>query len=387
MAIVRGNSLEDGRPIAVHTEGGKISRIVQEDPAPAGQLPYLSAGIIDLQVNGYRGRGYSLEDLDHEQILELIGFLSASGTAQQIATVVTSPRDRILRNLETISRACREDDDVAAAIPGIHLEGPFISSEDGPRGAHDANFVRDPDFAEFSEWQEAAEGRIVMVTLAPERRRAIEFIDALKADGVVAAIGHTAADPETIRRAVAAGASYSTHLGNGSSAMIPRHENNIWEQLAADELYMGLIPDGFHLPPAALKAFSRAKGYDKTVLVSDVARMGGLDPGDYRWGAIAVRVHEDGHLNVLGTPYLAGAGHLLDWSIVRFMEATACSVADAVAMCTKNPAKVLGLESGTLEVGMPAHLTLFDYQSGSERLGIRSVWRRGVEVFAQNAVG
>jgi N-acetylglucosamine-6-phosphate deacetylase len=387
MASVRGRSVEDGKPIVVHMENGRISRIVQEKADPAEQLPYLTAGIIDLQVNGYRGRGYSLEDFDHEQLVELVGFLAASGTAQQIATVVTSPHDRIVGNLEIISRACRENDDIAAAIPGIHLEGPFISSADGPRGAHDASFVRDPNLSEFSEWQEAAEGRIVMVTLAPERRGAIEFIEELGARQVVAAIGHTAADPETIRRAVAAGASYSTHLGNGSSAMIPRHENNIWEQLAADELYMGLIPDGFHLPPAALKSLSRAKGYDKTVLVSDVARMGGLAPGDYSWGTIGVRVHEDGHLNVVGTPFLAGAGHLLDWSIARFIDATGCSIADAIAMCTKNPAAVIGLESGTLDVGSPAHLTLFDYSKDNEKLGIRSVWRCGAEVFSGHAAG
>ncbi len=387
MVSVCGRSVEDGWPIAVRIDNGKILRVDRAEGKSEDALPYLSCGIIDMQVNGYKGRGYSLEDFDRGQLAEMIGFLAASGTVQQIATVVTSPRERILRNLEIIAQTCREDADSAAAIPGIHLEGPFISSEDGPRGAHDLEFVRDPDLSEFLEWQDAADGKIIMVTLAPERRGSMVFIEELRERGVVAAIGHTSATPDIIRRAVASGARYSTHLGNGSHAMIPRHENNIWEQLASDELYMGLIPDGFHLPPAALKSFARAKGYAKTVLVSDVARMGGLDPGDYQWGAIGVRVHEDGHLNVIGTPFLAGAGHLLDWSIVQFMRASGCTLADALAMCTRNPAELLGLESGSLDVGMPANLTLFDYGEGSERLRIRSAWRRGVEVFTENTAG
>jgi N-acetylglucosamine-6-phosphate deacetylase len=304
-----------------------------------------------------------------------------------VATIVTSPRERIVRSLKIIAAARREDPDIAAAVPGIHIEGPFISSEEGPRGAHDTKHIRDPSVGEFDEWQEAAEGRIVMVTMAPERSGGIDFVRALTERGVVVSIGHTAASPEIIREAISAGARFSTHLGNGSHAMIPRHKNYIWEQLAADELSIGLIPDGFHLPYSALKALARAKGYDKTVLVSDVSRMGGMEPGVYHWGAVPVRVYDDGHLQVVDTPFLAGAGHLLDWSIAQFLKATGCSLADALAMCTKNPASICGFDSGSLAVGKPAHITLFYYTKGSDTLQVKAVWRNGVEVYTGESAG
>ena len=376
-----GKSVVDGSKLSVAVENGVIVEVKRDPGSPTEELPYVAPGMIDMQVNGYMGRGYTLPDFDDQQLYDMVGYLAAAGTTQQTATIVTSPRDRICRNLEVFSNTCAGNRDMAAAIPGIHLEGPFISAEEGPRGAHDPEYIRDPTIEEFREWQDAASGRICMVTLAPERKGAIEFIEALVDGGVIAAIGHTGATREDIRRAIEAGASYSTHLGNGCHAMIPRHDNYIWEQLAADELYMGIIPDGFHLPPSTMKALARAKGFDKTVLVSDVSRMGGLEPGDYHWGGIQVRVHPDGHLNVIDTPFLAGAGHLLDWSLVKFIRSAGCSLADGLALCTENPAKILGLDSGWLQPGKAAHMFQFGHHGSEDRLAVQKVWREGVEIY------
>ena len=384
---VHGVSVFTGRELEISIEGGTISRVAELTPSGDAELPFVSPGFFDIQVNGYHGSDYSLDDLSDEHLDSIRRSLAASGTTQHIPTIVTSPRKRLLRNLEVMARACESNSDLASAVPGIHIEGPFISSEDGPRGAHDASYVRDPDYSEFAEWQAASENRICIVTLAPERKGAIAFIERLSSEGVRVAIGHTAATPQQIRRAVQAGASLSTHLGNGSHARIPRLDNYIWEQLAADELRASIIGDGYHLPPAALKVFSRAKGLSRLILVSDAALLGGYDPGVYKWGNIDVEVFPDGHLGLPGTSMLAGAAHLLDWSIAHFHRYTGVPLGEAIRLCTENPARYLGLTSVTsaLRVGEPANLTLFRYSGAEDRLQILETIVGGSVVFAAPA--
>ena len=361
------------------------SRITNIRPIPADPaLPYISPGFLDMQVNGYQGSDYSLEDFSRAHLQKIIAALSTAGTTQHTATLVTGPQERILRSLEIISQSVEEDNDIRAALAGIHVEGPYISAEDGPRGAHDLCFVRNPDIEEFREWQDAANGMIKIVTLAPERKGALEFIRYISKRGVVAAIGHTAADPVTIQYAIQAGARLSTHLGNGSHAYLPRLRNYLWEQLAADELWAGIISDGHHLPASVIKVCIRSKGLARLILVSDAALLGGYAPGVYAWGNIDVEVHDDGHLGVANTPYLAGAGHLLDWDLPHFMMVSGCGLPDVIPLCTVNPAKLLGLEAqyGTFEIGAIANLVRFHYAHGDERFEIINTIRSGRKVFA-----
>lgn len=378
----RGVSVFSNQPVEITIQDDTITAITCLDDSSG--LPYIAPGFLDMQVNGYQGSDYSLDDFSEEHLQNIISSLAASGTTQHIPTIVTSPQERLLKTLRIISTARHASLDVATAIPGIHIEGPYISSEDGPRGAHDPAYIRDPDFAEFEAWQEAAEGKIAIVTLAPERPGAIDFIEKVTDCGVVAAIGHTAATSDQIRDAVAAGARLSTHLGNGSHALIPRLKNYIWEQLAADELMTGIISDGFHLPPSVVKVVMRAKGLDKLILISDVALLGGFQPGLYKWGNLDVQVFDDGHLGLPGTGFLAGAAHLLDWDIVHFMNFTGMDLAATIPLCTTNPARLLGLSEyfGALEVGAPANLVRFTFQPGDERLRIVQTIRAGIEIFS-----
>jgi len=380
----QGISVFTNQPVEIAVQADKISAITQLESSSG--LPYIAPGFLDMQVNGYFGSDYSLEDFSETHLRNIISSLAASGTTQHIPTIVTSPKGRVLKTLRIISRAINNSPDIAAAIPGIHVEGPYISSEDGPRGAHDPAYIRDPDFAEFEEWQEAAEGRIAIVTVAPEREGAIEFIKQVTASGVVVAIGHTAAKSETIRKAVAAGARLSTHLGNGSHSVIPRLKNYIWEQLAADELMAGMICDGFHLPLSVVKVIARTKGLDRLVLVSDVALLGGFKPGIYKWGNLDVQVFDDGHLGLPGTGFLAGAAHLLDWDIAHFINFSGYDLASTIPLCTTNPAKLLKLAEnfGKLEVGALANLVLFTFHSGDERLNILKTVRAGKEIFTDS---
>ena len=380
----QGISVFTKQPLDIVVQDGKIAAITAFETA--SELPYIAPGLFDMQVNGYHGNDYSLEDFSQDHLRRIIASLAAAGTTQHIPTIVTSPRTRILSTLRTIAGAIAESSDIAAAIPAIHIEGPYISSEDGPRGAHDPAYVRDPDFSEFEAWQDAAAGRIKILTIAPERKGALDFIKQVVASGVIVAIGHTAAEPETIQEAVAAGASLSTHLGNGSHGVIPRLKNYIWEQLAADDLMAGIIVDGFHLPQAVVKVIVRAKGLERLILVSDVALFGGFEPGIYQWGNLEIQVFEDGHLGLAGSDVLAGAGHFLDWDIAHFINFTGYDLASTIPLCTTHPAKFLTLAAdfGRLEVGSPANLVLFTFQTGDERLTIVTTIRGGKEIFTNH---
>jgi N-acetylglucosamine-6-phosphate deacetylase len=379
---IRGISVFNRKPIEVEIKEGFIKNI-NSLPKTEQNLPYISPGFFDLQVNGYKGSDYSLEDFLEEHLKNIITELAASGTTQHIPTIVSSPKERILKNLEIISKAINTSPDIKGAIPGIHIEGPFISPEEGPRGCHDPEFIRNPDFEEFRQWQEAAEGLIVMVTIAPEREDSIDFIKKVTRTGVKIAIGHTGATPEIIKDAIEAGAQFSTHLGNGSYPILPKANNYIWEQLAADELFAGIICDGFHLPSSVVRVFARAKGLERLILTSDVALAGGLNPGIYKWGNMKVEVFKDGRLGLAGTGILAGAGHLLNWDIAHFIRFTGNNLAKTIPLCTINPAKVIEMSYnyGKLEVGAPANLTLFHYQTGDDSLQIVCTLRTGSVIF------
>ena len=278
--IYKGFSVFAEKPIKVTIHNDRIAAI---DPLPDSQdLPYISPGFIDLQVNGYKGNDYSLDDFSPQHLFNILHELACSGVTQHVPTLVSSPQQRMLRTLRVIAEQRTKSPNVLCAIPGIHLEGPYLSTEDGPRGVHDPTMIREPDIAEFEAWQEAADGMISLITLAPERKGALDFIQHITKAGVIAAIGHSAAEPQRIQEAIAAGARLSTHLGNGSHAQLPRLRNYLWEQLAADQLIASIIADGFHLSSSVVKTIARTKGLERLVLVSDAALLGGLQPGMYK---------------------------------------------------------------------------------------------------------
>ncbi|MFA6365839.1 MAG: amidohydrolase family protein, partial [Candidatus Hydrogenedentales bacterium] len=207
-------------------------------------------------------------------------------------------------------------------------------------------------------------------------------IEKIVKTGVIAAIGHSAASPERIREAIAAGCTLSTHLGNGSHASVPRLRNYIWEQMAADGLAAGIIADGFHLPESVVKVMARAKGLNNLILVSDVALIGGYPRGIYRWGNLDVEVFEDGHIGLPGTTFLAGAAHLLDWDIPTFMRFTAATLGDTIRLCTVNPARLLSriASAGRLAPNSPANIVLFRFEKGDKRLKVEKTLINGEEI-------
>lgn len=302
-------------------------------------------GLMDLQVNGYAGYDVNADDVDVETLTALTHALWAQGVTTYLPTVITASEEKIAHVLSVIAAARRSDPLLAHSIAGIHVEGPSLAADDGPRGAHDARHLRDPDPAELDRWQRAAAGLVRVVTLAPERAGAAEYIAAATSQGVRVSIGHCAPEPAQIRAAVDAGASLSTHLGNGTHAMLPRHPNHLWTQLAEDRLTAMLIADGHHLPAETLTAMIRAKTPQRCVLTSDSAALAGSDPGVYPspvGGSVEVRA--DGSLTLPGTGLLAGSGMslraCLDWAT----EHLPFEHSELLAMAARKPAELLGLE-------------------------------------------
>ena len=348
----------------------------------AGNQVWISPGFIDLQVNGFAGHDVNAERPTVDDVDRMIRALWPTGVTHVLPTVVTGSYDRLERAMRALS-AAKTSTSAGASILGIHLEGPYISPEDGPRGAHPQEYVRLPDWDEFCRLQDAAEGLIRLVTLAPELSGAISFIEKAVASGLVVAIGHTAGSPADIVAAIDAGASLSTHLGNGAHAMLRRHPNYIWEQLAADELYASVIPDGFHLPSSVLKTFIRAKGTDRIILVSDAVGVAGLQPGVYNILGTDIELTSQGKVILSGTDFLAGSALRLDEGIGNVFMSVGTSLADALKMVTANPAKLLRVDDrvGALRVGMEANLTRFRLD-GANRIIVQETIVLGETVFA-----
>lgn len=364
------------RPVLVRFEHGVISAI---EPAAAADR-YISAGLIDLQVNGYAGHDLNSGTCDVATVEALGRALLAVGVTSFAPTLVTASSAALLSALRAIADACRQHRFLDLMIGHIHIEGPWISPEDGARGAHNARYVRDIDLAEFEAWQAASDGRVGMVTLSPHWPGAGEKIARLVAAGVCVAIGHTMATPSQIAAAVTAGASVSTHLGNGIPALLPRHPNALWAQLAHDGLTAGLIADGHHLDADTLRAMLRAKGRERCFLVSDTAGPGGLAPGRYASPIGGeVELSTDGRLSVVGTPYLAGAALPLSACVARAAIMAGLTLAEALDLATAQPGRFMR-GRGRLAAGMPADLFCFDWQPGDTQLKVADVYLRGQKV-------
>ena len=374
---ILGRDPSTGRGIAIATEGGLIKAI---DFLEHGEKQWLSAGLIDLQVNGYAGHDLNGLTLDVATVQALCQAMLKVGVTTFLPTLVTAPEARLVAALRTIREACAQYPDVAATVAGIHVEGPHIAPEDGPRGAHSAADVRAPSTAEFDRWQQAAGGLVKLITLSPHWPEAPAYIRHLVKAGVTVSLGHTSADASQIAAAVDAGATLSTHLGNGSHAMLNRRHNHLWPQLADDRLTAMFIADGHHLTPAQLKAMIRAKGLERSLVVSDTVTLGGLPAGKYQTpigGKVELRT--DGFLAIDdGTGnYLAGAALPMTAAIPVLVNQVGLSLGEAVTLMTAAPGRIIG-GRGVLAIGQPADLVTFRWDGSAARPEVASVWLRGL---------
>jgi N-acetylglucosamine-6-phosphate deacetylase len=344
--LVRGILAGAENPSDVVIKDGRIETLKpsgRAKPDFGSKTCLIAPTLFDIQVNGANGIDLQGKGLTPAGVAALNDFLASQGVSHWIPTIITGSAKQMLHGCKVIAEAMQLPG-VKRAIPGIHLEGPYISPEDGPRGAHDIKHVRPPSLEEFEEFMKAARGRIAYITVAPEVEGALPFIREVVKRRVRVALGHHDAAPEQIERAVQAGAVLSTHLGNGMVGIMSRHRNPLWPQLADDRLHASLIADQEHLPVHVLKAFVRAKQPRRVILTSDCVHLAGLKPGKYDVGGMAVELLPGGRICLSGTEYLAGSSLLLLQGVLNAMRFTDLTLKQALASASSIPGRLFGLK-------------------------------------------
>jgi len=333
---------------------GRIAEIANRQPdRPDSGQPrrFLGPGLVDLQVNGFAG--IDLLDTDESGFHELARALLHRGITAFLPTLISSPVPDLLERLETLSRWCIENPDTATPL-GLHLEGPFLAPE--ARGTHRARDLRAPDPILMEEFLAAAQGRIRVVTLAPELPGALDLIESLSDQGVLVSLGHSRASYECTLEAADRGARMLTHFGN---AMIPMHHRAPGlpgAGLVDPRLALGLIPDLLHVHPGILRLIWLAKGREGIVLVSDAIAAAGLEDGKYSFGDRRIQVEggvcrdEEGRM--------AGSSLDLFEGLRRFLRSTEVSPCAGFQVASRNPARLLGdaEQRGGLRPGARADL-------------------------------
>lgn len=372
--VIVGRDPATSRGIRLRIEDGRVASIEPSDEA--GDL-WLSAGLIDLQVNGYAGLDFNGPDCTVDSVIGIVDALLATGVTCLAPTVITASETMMTRSLKIIAEARRLYPHAAACIPFVHVEGPHISALDGYRGAHPEEYVRPPSLDEFDRWQQVSGGLVGLVTMSPHFDESAQYIANLVARGVHVSLGHTNATAEQIRCAVDAGARLSTHLGNGIAAVLPRHSNPIWSQLADDRLTGSFIADGQHLPQETFKAMTQAKGRERSFLVSDTVALAGMPAGLYVTPVGGnVELSSNGRLSLQGSSALAGATVPLAQCIGRAVRMTGRPLGDVLKMATEIPGRFVG-GRGFLQAGSRADIIRFRW---TDELTVEDVWLAGKRV-------
>jgi N-acetylglucosamine-6-phosphate deacetylase len=359
------NNYKDSLVISLEIKDGIFENVSQISNSHNEDLPFIAPGLLDNQVNGYGGIDFSADDLKVEQVNVVVEGMHKSGVTTFLPTLITNSFDLLHKNFAVLTKS-REDPFIAQSVPGFHLEGPYISSEDGYRGAHDLRFVRNPNWEEFEKLQKVAKGLILQVTLAPELDGALPFIKQCRKNNIVVSLAHFNASNDQLLAAVDAGAQTSTHLGNGCANLIHRRENILWPQLAEDRLISTIICDGFHLTPEMVKTFIRAKTPDRIIATSDITLFAGMPQGEHKIKGHTFLLKPNGHASLPSQNVLAGSALPLDIGVENILKFTDCSLGEAIQMTSTNPARLYGFSQlGELKPGNSADYILFKIQKNS----------------------
>ncbi len=373
--VIEAIHYETNKPVRIETGKGLITLISETDESIRNRGLYVAPGLIDNQINGYKGVDFSDPQLDTGKIRTAVEAIRKEGVTTFFPTIITGSHESLLKTFRNLAESLK-DYEIRKSVPGFHLEGPYISPVEGFYGCHPAEFIRNPSWMEFCDYQEAARGNIRQVTIAPEVEGAMEFIRLCVINNIIVAIGHTNASAEQIKKAVDHGARVSTHLGNGCANLIDRHRNPLWPQLANDLLKISVIADGHHLLPEEVKVFNKVKGPQNIILTSDLTHLGGMTPGKYNFLGSEVVLTEEGLIKNPVLNCLAGASLPLRTGVENVMKFTGCTLGEAVNMATSNVARIYNLsDRGILATGKRADLILFEINGN--KIEIKNVFVGG----------
>ena len=312
-----------------------------------------SAGLIDLQVNGYAGVDFNDAHLDAAALDHALEAMLRTGVTACLPTLITAPESELATRLAALDRAVVGSRLGPLMVPGYHLEGPFLNPEPGYAGCHPPSAMLPPDPALLDRLTAGLRRPILLLTLAPERPGAPALIAAARARGMLVAIGHSAADAAAVAEAVTAGATLSTHLGNALAAQQHKFHNPMIAQLADDRLAASFIADGIHIPPPALKVMLRAKGMARALLVTDATAAAAAPPGLYGFAGMQIEHTADGSVRLPGTATLAGSALQLDTAVRNVVRWGLATLVEAIQLASTNPATVLAPALAAQESALP----------------------------------
>jgi N-acetylglucosamine-6-phosphate deacetylase len=319
----------------------------------------LAPGFVDLHVHGGGGAEATGETVDEvvEEVGRLARFHAQHGTTGLLPTVAAAGPGRLATTVRGIRLACARTPAGSASVLGSHLEGPWLAPV--AAGAQDRTSFRRPEPAELAELLAAAEGSLRIVTLAPELPGAVELMATLRAAGVVASIGHTAADTETTRRALQAGARHLTHLFNAMPALHHREPGPVGVALTDHRLTVEVIADGQHVHPTVLGLVGRLLA-GRLVAVTDAVAPVGLPPGRYHFGSTEVVVDLERVVLAEDPAVLAGSLLTMDRAVANLV-ASGLPWLEALAAASSLPARVAGaVGKGRLAAGADADLVVLE---------------------------
>ena len=378
---IQGNSYLDGSAIEISFSEGIIDSI-SETQTPLDENLILGPGFTDIQVNGYGGIDYNEIQSDPINLAEISRLLYQEGVTTHFPTIITNDPDQISRLILQIVSLRKSDELSRMSIEGLHIEGPFISPMDGPRGAHPKEFVRAPDWSLVQKWQLEAKGLIKMITLSPEWENANSFIERCIEHRILVSIGHTNATHQQILDAVSAGASLSTHIGNGMHPTLARHPNYLWSQLSQDELGASIIADGFHLPAEVIQVFQKVKK-ENLLLVSDSVSLSGMPVGDYKLHIGGeVTLTPEGKLHLKSNPsILAGSASNIRSGVSFLIKNKLATLTEAWEMASVRPEKLMNPCHILFKEGSIADLILCKKHEHGELEVLKTI-KHGREVFS-----
>jgi N-acetylglucosamine-6-phosphate deacetylase len=355
--IAPENSIQD--PIVV-MEDGAITRIASRADAelPAGRHLDFAGGTLtpaffDVHIHG--SAGHDVMEGTSESFSKIGCFLAKHGVGAYLPTTVTAPLDATLRSLAGMATLIGSVEYGARPL-GIHMEGPFLSPH--KKGAHSEHLLLTPSVEIFDRMWQAAEGKIRLMTIAPELPGALEVIARATALGVRVSMGHSDANSDASRRGFEAGAVSATHTYNAMRSFDHRDPGIIGEVLGNDALFAELICDGLHVAPNAVRVYWKSKGADRAILITDAMAATGMPDGNYKLGELDVRVKNG--VCLIGENTLAGSTLTLDRGVKNFAELTGAPIDDVARLVSRNPAQMTGFqdEVGKLAVGRSADITV-----------------------------
>ncbi len=357
--------LESGKAVEITVEGTAIADV--QPLNDEADLPYILPVLVDLQQNGALGTAFDdIRDHGAEGLRRIIQLLRSHGVGRILATLTTYPYEALQKSAQCIDAVLSEDPELDAMIAGFFHEGVFISPLDGWRGAHAKEWLLPPDYDRVQRLDEASGKRIKIVNVAPEEPGGLEFVERAAADGKLVAIGHANPTVAITEEAVKRGARMITHFGNGAPGFIHRHENPFWSFLDEPQLALGVICDGFHLPPDLVAVALRCKSRNQILPVSDASRQSGLAPGSYfRPNGAPMIISPEGRISIEGEEnLLAGAWFQLDRGVEFLVKEVNMPFLEAWNQCSRIPAAFIGLELPKPEVGQEASFVLAHWHNG-----------------------